>query len=87
MLLFKAAKVIFNGIAVSVINRSAGVGIGTNFRALINAVSRNPGLTNQLFSYAKLCTFGLAKSLLLKVLNMFLFIIGGISLVFIFKLT
>ena len=87
MLLFKADKVIFDGIAVSVINRSAGVGIGTNFRALINAVFRNPGIINQLFNYTKLCTFGLAKSLLLKVLNMFLFLIGGISLVFIFKLT
>jgi len=41
----------FLGLAVSAI-RGAGVGIGTVFGALINAISRNPGLTNQLFDYA-----------------------------------
>ena len=51
MLLVQAAKLIGAGIAVSAIS-GAGVGIGTVFGALINAVSRNPGLTNQLFSYA-----------------------------------
>ena len=35
--------------AVSVFS-GAGVGIGIVFGALINALVRNPGLTNQLFS-------------------------------------
>ena len=51
MLLVQAAKLIGAGLAVSAIS-GAGVGIGTVFGALINAVARNPGLTNQLFSYA-----------------------------------
>ncbi len=51
MVLVQASKLIGAGIAVSAIS-GAGVGIGTVFGALINAVARNPGLTNQLFSYA-----------------------------------
>ncbi len=73
MLLVQAAKLIGAGIAVSAIS-GAGVGIGTVFGALINAVSRNPGLTNQLFSYAILgfalteaiALFGLMMSFLLS---------------------
>ena len=42
----------------------AGVGIGTVFGALINAVARNPGLTNQLFSYAIL-GFALSQAIAL----------------------
>ena len=72
MVMLRAAKVICVGIAVSAIS-GAGVGIGTVFGALINAVSRNPGLTNQLFSYAILgfalteaiALFGLMMSFLL----------------------
>jgi len=72
MLLVQAAKLIGAGIAVSAIS-GAGVGIGTVFGALINAVSHNPGLTNQLFSYAILgfalteaiALFGLMMSFLL----------------------
>jgi len=72
MLLVQAAKLIGAGIAVSAIS-GAGVGIGTVFGALINAVSRNPGLTNQLFSYAILgfalteaiALFGLMMSFLI----------------------
>jgi F-type H+-transporting ATPase subunit c len=68
----QCAKVIASGIAVSAIS-GAGVGIGTVFGSLINAVARNPGLTNQLFSYAILgfalteaiALFGLMMSFLL----------------------
>jgi F-type H+-transporting ATPase subunit c len=71
-MLLQSAKAIAAGIAVSAIS-GAGVGIGTVFGALINAVSRNPGLTNQLFSYAILgfalteaiALFGLMMSFLL----------------------
>jgi F-type H+-transporting ATPase subunit c len=71
-MLLQAAKVIASGIAVSAIS-GAGVGIGTVFGSLINAVARNPGLTNQLFSYAILgfalteaiALFGLMMSFLL----------------------
>jgi F-type H+-transporting ATPase subunit c len=50
-MLLQSAKAIAAGIAVSAIS-GAGVGIGTVFGSLITAVARNPGLTNQLFSYA-----------------------------------
>jgi len=68
----QCAKVIASGIAVSAIS-GAGVGIVTVFGSLINAVARNPGLTNQLFSYAILgfalteaiALFGLMMSFLL----------------------
>ena len=71
-MLLQAAKLIASGIAVSAIS-GAGVGIGTVFGSLINAVARNPGLTNQLFSYAILgfalteaiALFGLMMSFLL----------------------
>jgi len=71
-MMLQSAKVIASGIAVSAIS-GAGVGIGTVFGALINAVARNPGLTNQLFSYAILgfalteaiALFGLMMSFLL----------------------
>lgn len=71
-MLLQSAKVIASGIAVSAIS-GAGVGIGTVFGSLINAVARNPGLTNQLFSYAILgfalteaiALFGLMMSFLL----------------------
>jgi F-type H+-transporting ATPase subunit c len=70
--MLQSAKLIASGIAVSAIS-GAGVGIGTVFGSLINAVARNPGLTNQLFSYAILgfalteaiALFGLMMSFLL----------------------
>jgi F-type H+-transporting ATPase subunit c len=72
MLMLQSAKLIASGIAVSAIS-GAGIGIGNVFGSLINAVSRNPGLTNQLFSYAILgfalteaiALFGLMMSFLL----------------------
>jgi len=71
-MLLQSAKVIASGIAVSAIS-GAGVGIGSVFASLISAVARNPGLTNQLFSYAILgfalteaiALFGLMMSFLL----------------------
>jgi F-type H+-transporting ATPase subunit c len=51
MILLQAAKVIGAGVAVSAIG-GAGTGIGIVFGSLINAVARNPSLTNQLFGYA-----------------------------------
>jgi F-type H+-transporting ATPase subunit c len=45
--MFQAAKIIASVIAVYAIS-----GIGNVFGSLINAVTRNLGLTNQLFSYA-----------------------------------
>ncbi len=71
-MMLQSAKLIASGIAVSAIS-GAGVGIGTVFGSLINAVARNPGLTNQLFSYAILgfalteaiALFGLMMSFLL----------------------
>jgi len=71
-MLLQASKAIAAGIAVSAIS-GAGVGIGTVFGSLITAVARNPGLTNQLFSYAILgfalteaiALFGLMMSFLL----------------------
>lgn len=71
-MMLQSAKVIASGVAVSAIS-GAGVGIGTVFGSLINAVARNPGLTNQLFSYAILgfalteaiALFGLMMSFLL----------------------
>lgn len=72
LMLLQASKAIAAGIAVSAIS-GAGVGIGTVFGSLITAVARNPGLTNQLFSYAILgfalteaiALFGLMMSFLL----------------------
>ena len=72
LMLLQSAKAIAAGIAVSAIS-GAGVGIGTVFGSLITAVARNPGLTNQLFSYAILgfalteaiALFGLMMSFLL----------------------
>jgi len=71
-MLLQSAKAIAAGIAVSAIS-GAGVGIGTVFGSLITAVGCNPGLTNQLFSYASLgfalteaiALFGLMMSFLL----------------------
>ena len=70
--MLQSAKLIGAGLATIGL-AGAGVGIGTVFGALINAVSRNPGLTNQLFSYAILgfalteaiALFGLMMSFLL----------------------
>lgn len=71
-MLLQSAKLIAAGLAVSAIS-GAGVGIGTVFGALINAVARNPNMNNQLFSYAILgfalteaiALFGLMMSFLL----------------------
>ncbi len=71
-MLLQSAKVIGAGLAVSAIS-GAGVGIGTVFGALINGVARNPGMNQQLFSYAILgfalteaiALFGLMMSFLL----------------------
>jgi len=52
-MLLRYAKAILAGIAVSAISGFSLV-IGTVFGSLITAVARNPGLTNQLFSYATL---------------------------------
>ena len=51
MLLVQAANLIGAGIAVSAIS-GAGVGIGTVFGSLVIGYARNPGLKQQLFSYA-----------------------------------
>jgi F-type H+-transporting ATPase subunit c len=73
-MLLQSAKLIAAGLAVSAIS-GAGVGIGTVFGSLINAVARNPNMNNQLFSYAILgfalteaiALFGLMMSFLLLV--------------------
>ena len=75
MILVQAAKLIGAGMEVSVIS-GAGVGIGTVLGALINAVSRNPGLTNQLFSYAIL-GFALTEAIALFGLMMSFLILGS----------
>lgn len=49
--MIQAAKFIGAGLA-SIGLCGAGVGIGMVFAALINAVSRNPSLRGQLFSYS-----------------------------------
>jgi F-type H+-transporting ATPase subunit c len=50
-MILAAAKIIGAGLA-TISLAGAGVGIGSVFSALIGGVSRNPGMTNQLFSYA-----------------------------------
>jgi F0F1-type ATP synthase membrane subunit c/vacuolar-type H+-ATPase subunit K len=71
---FNNLTIFFLGLAVSAIS-GAGVGIGTVFGVLINAVSRNPGLTNRLFSYAIL---GFAFDQAIHLLNtLFLIYVGG----------
>ncbi len=75
MVIVQAAKFIGAGIAVSAIS-GAGVGIGTVFGSLINAVSRNPSLTNQLFSYAIL-GFALTEAIALFGLMMAFLILFG----------
>lgn len=47
----QSAKFIGAGLSTIAL-AGAGVGIGTVFGSLINAVSRNPSLTKQLFIYA-----------------------------------
>lgn len=71
-MLLQSAKILAAGIAVSAIG-GAGVGIGTVFGSLLTAVSRNPSMNQQLFSYAILgfalteaiALFGLMMSFLL----------------------
>jgi len=58
--MIQAAKFIGAGLA-SIGLCGAGVGIGMVFAALINAVSRNPSLRGQLFSYSIL-GFALAEA-------------------------
>jgi F-type H+-transporting ATPase subunit c len=70
-MLLQSAKLIAAGLAVSAIS-GAGVGIGTVFGALINAVARNPNMNNQLFSYAIL-GFALTEAIALFGLMMSFF--------------
>lgn len=50
-MLLQCAKLVAAGLA-TISLAGAGVGIGTVFAALINAVARNPSLIKQLFIYA-----------------------------------
>jgi len=70
-----AAKLLGAGLAtISLIG--SGVGIGTIFGCLILGVSRNPGLTRQLFSYAIL-GFALTEAIaLLGLMVAFLILFG-----------
>lgn len=62
-MLLQSAKMIGAGLATIGVSGS-GVGIGIVFGSLINAVSRNPSLTQELFKYAIL-GFALTESVLL----------------------
>ena len=50
-MLLQCSKLIAAGLA-TISLAGAGVGIGTVFGSLINAVARNPSMIQQLFSYA-----------------------------------
>jgi len=64
----EGAKLIGAGFATMAL-AGAGVGIGTVFASLINAVARNPSLTKQLFGYAIL-GFALTEAIALFALMM-----------------
>lgn len=64
----EGAKLIGAGCATMAL-AGAGVGIGTVFASLINAVARNPSLTKQLFGYAIL-GFALTEAIALFALMM-----------------
>jgi F-type H+-transporting ATPase subunit c len=71
--MFESAKVIGSGLA-TVSLAGTGVGIGIVFSGLMVAVSRNPHLTKQLFTYAIL-GFALTEAIALFGLMMaFLFL-------------
>jgi len=62
-MLLQSAKMIGAGLATIGVSGS-GVGIGIVFGSLVNAISRNPSLTQELFKYAIL-GFALTESVLL----------------------
>jgi len=69
------SKFIGSGLATIAL-AGAGVGIGSVFAALINAMSRNPGLEKKLFSYAVL-GFALTEAIALFGLMMAFLILFG----------
>lgn len=66
--LLSVAKLIGAGLA-TIGMTGAGVGIGTVFGSLINAMARNPSLQKTLFQYA-IIGFGLTEAIALLALMM-----------------
>jgi len=74
-MLLQSAKFIGAGLA-TISLAGSGVGIGTVFAALINAIARNPSLGKQLFIYAIL-GFALTEAIALFGLMMAFLILFG----------
>ncbi len=74
-MLLQAAKFIGAGLA-TISLAGSGVGIGTVFAALVNAMARNPSLSRQLFIYTIL-GFALTEAIALFGLMMAFLILFG----------